>query len=98
MYYYRRLDRQKRELAKTPFNYSIRRARADMTVTYVVIMNLRHSGEGVSVVVVWCGRGYGAHCRRDQTNRAAVTAATTAAAAVAVPPKREARRWGKTTD
>lgn len=59
-----------------------------MTVTNMVIMDLRNSGEGV-----WYGREYGAHCRRDQTNRAAVAAA----AVVAVPPKREARRWGKTT-
>lgn len=97
MYYYRRLDRQKRELAKTPFGYSIRCALADMTVTNMVFMDLRNGGEGVSVVVVWYGRGYGAHCRRDQTNRAAVAVAATAAV-VAVPPKREARRWGKTTD
>jgi len=66
----------------------------------MVIMVPRNSGDGVSVVVVvvvWYGRGYGAHCRRDQTNRSDVAAAA-ATAVVAVPPKREARRRGKTTD
>jgi len=37
MYYYRRLDRQKRKLA-IPFNYSIRCARADMTVTDIWLL------------------------------------------------------------
>jgi len=58
----------------------------------MVIVVPRNSSDGVSVVVVWYGRGYGAHCRRDQTNRADVAVAT--AAVVAVPPKREARLVG----
>lgn len=65
-----------------------------MTVTNMVIVVLT-SGDGVSVVVVvWYGRGYCEHCRRDQTNRAAVAVAV----AAAVPPKREARRRRGKTD
>lgn len=38
----------------------------------------------VVVIVVWYGRGYGAHCRRDKTNRPAEALSV---AAVVVPPK-----------
>lgn len=54
MYYYRRLDRQKRKLA-IPFNYSIRCARADMTVTDIWLLWSLETVAMASVSSASCG-------------------------------------------